>query len=108
MNKGFTSHDAFAKYRFTFLSNAYECDQVFIPMNEKNEEWYLLVISLKERMVYICDCCSAQNIHETHRESTMHMMKFTTKLLKLVYQQNNRSNDCPDIASFVMKFPEIM
>ncbi|CAN1148540.1 hypothetical protein LINPERPRIM_LOCUS38167 [Linum perenne] len=62
MNKGFTSHDAFAEYRFTFLSNAYECDQI----------------------------------------------KFTTKLLKLVYQQNNRTNDCPDIASFAMKYPETM
>ncbi|CAN1852232.1 hypothetical protein LINPERHAP1_LOCUS40568 [Linum perenne] len=47
--------------------------KVFIPMNEKNEEWYLLVISLKERTVYICDCCSAPNIHETHRESALHM-----------------------------------
>ncbi|CAN1185753.1 hypothetical protein LINPERPRIM_LOCUS38815 [Linum perenne] len=27
MNKGFTYHDAFGEYQFTFLSNAYECDQ---------------------------------------------------------------------------------
>ncbi|CAN1346844.1 hypothetical protein LINPERPRIM_LOCUS40892 [Linum perenne] len=108
MNKGFTYHDAFVEYQFTFLSNAYECDQVFIPMNEKNEEWYLLVISLKERTVYICDCCSAQNINETHMQSTVHMMEFTTKMFKLIYEHNNRSNDYPDIASFAMKFPETM
>ncbi|CAN1837924.1 hypothetical protein LINPERHAP1_LOCUS35260 [Linum perenne] len=108
MNKGFTYHDAFVEYQFTFLSNAYECDHVFIPMNEKNEEWYLLVISLKERTVYICDCCSAQNINETHMQSTVHMMEFTTKIFKLIYEHNNRSNDYPDIASFAMKFPETM
>ncbi|CAN1169984.1 hypothetical protein LINPERPRIM_LOCUS117 [Linum perenne] len=35
-------------------------------------------------------------------------MEFTTNLLKLVYQQNNWSNDCLDVASFAMKFLETM
>ncbi|CAN1825009.1 hypothetical protein LINPERHAP1_LOCUS30986, partial [Linum perenne] len=57
MHQGLTAHQAFQEYEFTFLSTAFGCGQVFIPMKDNDEHWYLVVILMKDKMVYVGDSC---------------------------------------------------
>ncbi|CAN1189008.1 hypothetical protein LINPERHAP2_LOCUS39654 [Linum perenne] len=81
--------------------------QVFIPMKDDNEHWYLAVILVKEKMVYVGDCCPNYSNREIQTTSTIFMMNFTTELLKLVYAKSGTTNGGPNISEFQLEFPAI-
>ncbi|CAN1178279.1 hypothetical protein LINPERHAP2_LOCUS33580 [Linum perenne] len=81
--------------------------QVFIPMKDDNEHWYLAVILVKDKMVYVGDCCPNYSNREIQTTSTIFMMNFTTELLKLVYAKSGTTNGGPNISEFQLEFPAI-
>ncbi|CAN1332292.1 hypothetical protein LINPERPRIM_LOCUS35662 [Linum perenne] len=107
MHQELTPYQAFQEYEFTFLSTAFGCGQVFIPMKDDNEHWYLAVILVKEKMVYVGDCCPNYSNREIQTTSTIFMMNFTTELLKLVYAKSGTTNGGPNISEFQLEFPAI-
>ncbi|CAN1272600.1 hypothetical protein LINPERPRIM_LOCUS14639 [Linum perenne] len=107
MHQGLTAHQAFKEYEFTFLLTTFGCGQVFIPMKDNNEHWYLVVILMKDKMVYVGDCCPNYSNREIQTTSTIFMMNFTTELLKLVYAKSGSANGEPNISEFQIEFPSI-
>ncbi|CAN0887041.1 hypothetical protein LINGRAHAP2_LOCUS15508 [Linum grandiflorum] len=85
MNERLTPAKAFVNYQFTFLSAAAICQEVYLPMCDKNH-WYLVVISILEKKVYIADCDDDSEKHEIRRrEATSFMLEFISQPFKLVH-----------------------
>ncbi|CAN1159591.1 hypothetical protein LINPERPRIM_LOCUS22208 [Linum perenne] len=103
MNHHLTPLQAFEDHKFTFLPTAYKCDQMFLPMIDNNEHWYLVVISLKDKKVYMMVCDSDKTRHAIQKQATNFMMEFIYPLLRLVYAKHGALDECPNIRDFQLQ-----
>ncbi|CAN1145488.1 hypothetical protein LINPERHAP2_LOCUS14711 [Linum perenne] len=103
MNHHLTPLQAFEDHKFTFLPTAYKCDQMFLPMIDNNEHWYLVVISLKDKKVYMMVCDSEKTRHAIQKQATNFMMEFIYPLLRLVYAKHGALDECPNIRDFQLQ-----
>ncbi|CAN0898330.1 hypothetical protein LINGRAHAP2_LOCUS19649 [Linum grandiflorum] len=67
--------------QFTFLSAAAICQEVYLSMRDQNH-WYLVVISIPEKKVYIADCDADSEKHEIRRREAT---SFMVRELNLIY-----------------------
>ncbi|CAN1241151.1 Vesicle transport v-SNARE 12 [Linum perenne] len=77
--------------------------KMFLPMIDNNEHWYLVVISLKDKKVYMGDCFLDTTRHADQKEATISMMKFISPLLRLVYARHGALDVCPNIRDFQLE-----
>ncbi|CAN1153109.1 hypothetical protein LINPERPRIM_LOCUS14476 [Linum perenne] len=77
-------------------------------MIDNNEHWYLVVISLKDKKVYLGDCFPDTTRHAIQKEVTISMMKFTSLLLRLVYARHGALDVCPNIRDFQLEVMPIV
>ncbi|CAN0917011.1 hypothetical protein LINGRAHAP2_LOCUS30051 [Linum grandiflorum] len=69
--------------------------------------WYLVVISVPEEKVYIVDCSVDSKKNEMRqRKATSSMMKFISKLFKLVYANSGSAKSFSSISDFELSFLE--
>ncbi|CAN0900573.1 hypothetical protein LINGRAHAP2_LOCUS20915, partial [Linum grandiflorum] len=113
MNERLTPAKAFVNYQFTFLSAAAICQEVYLPMRDQNH-WYLVVISIPEKKVYIADCDADSDKHEIRRrEATSFMVRelnliyfleFISQLFKLVHTNSGLGKYFPPPSEFELSY----
>ncbi|CAN0826820.1 hypothetical protein LINGRAPRIM_LOCUS2392 [Linum grandiflorum] len=108
MNERLTPAKAFVNYLFTFLSAAAICQEVYLPMRDKNN-WYLVVIFIPENKMYIVDCDDDSEKHEIRRrEATSFMLEFISQLFKLVHTNSGLGKKFPPPSDFELSYEKFM
>ncbi|KAK2430807.1 ubiquitin-specific protease ESD4 [Trifolium repens] len=68
-------------YQKDFMGKVYRTSKIFIPMNDQNLHWYLMIVDMVDHQIYLLDSLPCENRKWSRRRDVLKVAIFLTEML---------------------------